>query len=206
MAEDLRAKLLAGLKGTKLAEVTVKVQAQPKPASVKERKRAQTSGLPKGVLFNSTPLNEVTRRDLAAETTPLWEFHVDQAKPLNTGGIEREMQSRAVPSKRAIKTTTKLSHGTRSQFGKSALKGTPGSSHVRPFANVAMIYEERTGCMVVDDETTFDNEGNLRTNDHVVALKKRLENSAKNCNTTAPHYIVTCESQDRAKSMLSITE
>ena len=201
MKEDLRAKLLAGLKGnTTLSFSAAKVQSVPKPASVKEQKRATTqksNKLPSRVSFNNVPLNDITRRDLAADTTPLWEFHQEGgAKPLNQGGIEREMQSRAVPSKRAIKTTMKLSHQTRSQFGRAALKGVPGSSHIRPFANVAMMYDERTGTLVVDDSDD--------SNDEVKALRRRLERSARNCNTTAAHYIVEQPTQHAAKSMLSI--
>jgi hypothetical protein len=104
-------------------------------------------------------------------------------KELSQRQIEREMQhERFVPTKRQSKRRGKMTKGTRSWFNAVALKGVPGASSSKAYAAIAQMYEEGTGCLVIDDMST-----------HGEALRKRLEHSAKHCNTTKGNYIVTIE-------------
>lgn len=95
--------------------------------------------------------------------------------------IEREMQyERAVPTKRSTKKRGKMTKGTQSWFNAVALKGVPGASNAKGYAAIAQMYEEGTGCLVIDD-----------LSDNASALRRRLENSAKHCDTTKGNYILS---------------
>jgi primosomal protein N' len=110
--------------------------------------------------------------DVEESTTP--------NKRLSQRGIENEMRSHAIPTKRYSKgRVAKLTQGTSASFNRVALKGVPGSSQSKAYAAVAMIYDDKTGCLIIDDE-----------HEDAIALYRRLERSAQNCDTTRPNYIV----------------
>lgn len=108
--------------------------------------------------------------------------YVPSDKPLNTRGIQSEMMSHFIPSKRKTKKSGKVTKGTSAWFNAMALKGVPGSSNNKSYAAIAQMYEDETGCLVVDDLSG--------SNTEAMALLRRLEHSARNCDTTKENYIV----------------
>lgn len=106
---------------------------------------------------------------------------VPSDKPLNTRGIQSEMMSHFIPSKKRTKKKGKVTKGTSAWFNAMALKGVPGSSNNKSYAAIAQMYEDETGCLVVDE---------MSSNTEALALLRRLSNSAQNCDTTKENYIV----------------
>jgi hypothetical protein len=121
------------------------------------------------------------RHNLDADEDLLRDFV--EAIPLNTRGIEAEMREHFIPSKRRTKKKGKMTKGTSSWFNAVALKGVPGTSNSRSYAAIAQMYEEETGCLVIDDAADSNNEAALD-------LHRRLARSARNCDTTKGNYIV----------------
>lgn len=101
--------------------------------------------------------------------------------PETGGRVSAEMMSHFIPSKRRTKKKGKITKGTSAWFNAMALKGVPGSSNNRSYAAIAQMYEDETGCLVVDEMTG---------NTEALNLLRRLEHSARNCDTTKENYIV----------------
>lgn len=121
------------------------------------------------------------RRTRTGSDAPVEVDEVDQPNSLNSRGIEAEMVSHYIPTKKKSKRKTKLTKNTQSSFNAQALKGVPGASQNASYASIAQMYEEGTGCLVVDDDDS---------NQAVTSLYDRLSRSHLNTNTTKGNYIV----------------